>query len=384
MHKRSLRFASALLALGLLTAACGDDDDDTSTEDTEATDEGGSDGGEEASGQLNLDDLCQEAKDAGVEAPDGFTVRLVTDIGKVDDGTFNQYAYEGFKAAEECFGFESSYIETASEADYEKNINTSLEGDPDIIVTVGFLITDETKAAAEANPDVSWIGVDQFLPQYPSNMVGIQYNEDEGGYLAGVMAASLSESGIIGVVGGLESVPPVVKLVNGYEAGAKSVNPDITVLKIYNDSFYTPDKGASDANQFIGEGADVIFGAGGPTGSGGVSAATAQGVWGIGVDQDEYFTTFDGGSAPGADKLATSAIKRVDYGVFAQILNVLEGDFKGGIFILTAENGGIGYAPPHDADIPEEVSALMEETRQGLADGSIKTGLDPVTGKPTK
>ena len=384
MHKRSLRFASALLALGLLTAACGDDDDDTSTEDTEATDDGGSDGGEEASGQLNLDDLCQEAKDAGVEAPDGFTVRLVTDIGKVDDGTFNQYAYEGFKAAEECFGFESSYIETASEADYEKNINTSLEGDPDIIVTVGFLITDETKAAAEANPDVSWIGVDQFLPQYPSNMVGIQYNEDEGGYLAGVMAASLSESGIIGVVGGLESVPPVVKLVNGYEAGAKSVNPDITVLKIYNDSFYTPDKGASDANQFIGEGADVIFGAGGPTGSGGVSAATAQGVWGIGVDQDEYFTTFDGGSAPGADKLATSAIKRVDYGVFAQILNVLEGDFKGGIFILTAENGGIGYAPPHDADIPEEVSALMEETRQGLADGSIKTGLDPVTGKPTK
>ena len=215
-------------------------------------------------------------------------------------------------------------------------------------------------------------------------MVGIQYNEDEGGYLAGVMAASLSESGIIGVVGGLESVPPVVKCVNGYEVGAKSVNPDINVLKIYNESFYTPDKGASDAQQFIGEGADVIFGAGGPTGSGGVSAATAQGVWGIGVDQDEYFTTFDGGAAPGSDKLATSAIKRVDYGVFAQILNVLEEDFEGGIFILTAENGGIGYAPFHDADIPEEVATLLEETRQGLADGSIKTGLDPVTGLPTE
>ena len=85
-----------------------------------------------------------------------------------------------------------------------------------------------------------------------------------------------------------------------------------------------------------------------------MSAATAQGVWGIGVDQDEYFTTFDGGDAPGSDKLATSAIKRVDYGVFAQILNVLEEDFEGGIFILTAENGGIGYAPFHDADIPED------------------------------
>ena len=382
MHKRSLRAAAALMALGLLTAACGDDDD-TSTE-PEATDDSATDGGEEPEGQLNLDDVCQEAKDAGVEAPDGFKVSLVTDIGKIDDGTFNQYAYEGLTAAADCFGFETSYIETASEADYEKNINTSLEGDPDVLITSGFLITDETKAAAEANPDVSFIGVDQFLEEFPTNEVGIQYNEDEGGYLAGVMAASLSESGIVGVVGGLQSVPPVVKLVNGYEIGAKSVNPDIKVLKIYNDSFYTPDKGASDANQFIGEGADVIFGAGGPTGSGGVSAATAQGVWGIGVDQDEYFTTFDGGDAPGSDKLATSAVKRVDYGVFAQILNVLEGDFEGGLFILTAENGGIGYAPFHDAEIPDEIAALMEETRQGLADGSIKTGLDPVTGLPTE
>ena len=96
------------------------------------------------------------------------------------------------------------------------------------------------------------------------------FNEDEGGYMAGVLAASLSESGVIGVVGGREDVPPVVKLVNGYEVGAKSVNPDIQVLKIYNESFTDPDKGASDAQQFIGEGADVIFGAGGLTGSGGV------------------------------------------------------------------------------------------------------------------
>ena len=105
-----------------------------------------------ATAQLDLDELCQEAKDAGVEAPDGFTVRLVTDIGKVDDGTFNQYAYEGMKAAEECFGFETSYIETASEADYEKNINTALEGDPDIVITVGFLITDAHEGGRRGEP----------------------------------------------------------------------------------------------------------------------------------------------------------------------------------------------------------------------------------------
>ena len=170
MHKRSLRFASALLALGLLAAACGDDDD-TGSDDTTTTAPEGSDGddGLIVDGQLSLDALCQEAKDEGVEIPDGFTVRLVTDIGKVDDGTFNEYAYDGLTAAEECFGFESSFIETASEADYEKNINTALEGDPDVIITVGFLLTDATQAAAEANPDTNFIGVDQFHPEYPAN-----------------------------------------------------------------------------------------------------------------------------------------------------------------------------------------------------------------------
>ena len=388
LHKRSLRLLSGLVALGLVTAACGNDDD-TSTDDTPTTAEPGDDtstttgDGEGASdAQVSLDDLCTEAQDAGIEVPEDFTVRLVTDIGKVDDRTFNQYAYEGMVAAEECFGFETSFIETVSEADYVENISTALEGGPDIVITVGFLLADATLAAAEANTETNFIGVDQFQPEFPENYVGVLFNEDEGGYLAGVLAASLSESGVIGVVGGREDVPPVVKLVNGYEVGAKSVNPDITVQKIYNESFTAPDKGASDAQQFIGDGADVIFGAGGQTGSGGVAAATAQGVWGIGVDQDEYFSTFDEGAAPGSDKLASSAVKRVDLGVFVQIVNALKGEFEGGIFALTAANGGITYAPFHDADIPEDVAALLEETRLGLADGSITTGLDPATGLP--
>jgi basic membrane protein A and related proteins len=382
LHKRPLRLLAPLVALGLIMAACGDDD--TSSDDTTTTagDETSTTVADESSSQVSLDDLCQEAQDAGIEAPDGFTVRLVTDIGKVDDRTFNQYAYEGMVAAEECFGFETSYIETVSEADYAKNISTALEGGPDVVVTVGFLLATDTLAAADANPETDFVGIDQFQPEFPDNYIGVLFNEDEGGYMAGVLAASLSESGVIGVVGGREDVPPVVKLVNGYEMGALSVNPDIRVLKIYNESFTAPDKGASDAEQFIGEGADVIFGAGGKTGSGGVAAATAQGVWGIGVDQDEFFSTFNSGAAPGAEYLASSAVKRVDYAVFAKIVDALSDEFAGGIFALTAENGGITYAPFHDADIPEDVATKLEETRQGLADGSISTGLDPATGEP--
>ena len=385
MHKRSTRLASGLCALTLLLAACGGDDSSSDETTTTAGADAGSGGNES---QVSLDDVCQEAKDAGVEVPEDFNVALVTDIGKVDDRTFNQYAYEGMEAAAECFGFETSFIETASEADYEKNITTALEGDPEVLITVGFLLTDDTGAAAAEHPDTSFIGIDQFYaddtgaPAFPENYTGVLFNEDEGGYLAGVLAAGLSETGVVGVVGGREDVPPVVKLVNGYEAGAKSINPDIQVVKVYNESFDDPAKGASDAQQQIGEGADVIFGAGGKTGSAGVVEATTNAVWGIGVDQDEYFSTFQDGEAPGAEYLASSAVKRVDLGIFNNIVSVLDGSFAGGIYSLTTANGGITYAPFHDAEIPDDAAAAVEEARAGLADGSITTGLDPATGLP--
>jgi basic membrane protein A and related proteins len=386
----SLRMTRAIavatvLALGL--GACGDDDDDdTSAEEdapaTEGEGEGEGDAGATAGALVTLEDECEAAQADGVEAPEGFRVNLVTDIGRIDDGTFNQFAYEGMTAAEECFGFETSYIETVSEADYATNIATTLSDQPDVVITNGFLIATDTLAAAEDNTDVNFIGIDQFQEEFPPNYVGVLFREDQGGYLAGVLAASLSESGVIGVVGGREDVPPVVRFVNAYETGAQSVNPDIRVLSVYNESFTTPDKGASDAAQFIGEGADVIFGAGGQTGSGGVAAAAEQGIWAIGVDQDEYFTTFNGGDAAGSEYLATSAIKRVDLAVFRNIVAAIQDEFEGGVYTLEAANDGITYAPFHDAEIPEDVAATLEETRQGLADGSIDTGVDPVTGLP--
>jgi basic membrane protein A and related proteins len=378
------RAIALVSVLALVLVACGDDDDDDTSaggDETTTTAEAAT-GGDTAGAAVTLDEECEAAKADGVEAPDGFRVNLVTDIGRIDDGTFNQFSYEGMTAAAECFGFETSYIETVSEADYATNIATSLSDNPNVMITNGFLLATDTLAAAEANTEVNFIGIDQFQEEFPPNYIGVLFREDQGGYLAGVMAASLSESGVIGVVGGREDVPPVVRFVNAYKTGAESVNPDIRVLSVYNESFTTPDKGASDAAQFIGEGADVIFGAGGQTGSGGVAAAAEQGLWGIGVDQDEYFTTFNGGDAPGSEYLATSAIKRVDLAVFRNIVAAIQDEFDGGIYTLEAANDGITYAPFHDADIPEDVAATLEETRQGLADGSIDTGVDPVTGLP--
>lgn len=385
--KRLRWLLAAGLATTLLAAGCGNDateeDEEGATGTTASSSAPASPTAEAEPVQaaVTLEELCQSDY-ADVEAPEGFKAGLVTDVGTVNDGSFNQFAYEGLKAAEACFGIETDFIETANQADYNNNLNTILSDQPDVVVTTGFLLADATLKFAENNPEVGWIGIDQFQETYPDNYVGILFREDQGGYLAGALAGQLTESNVIGVVAGREDVPPVVRYVNGYEAGAKSVNPDVEVLRVYNASFDDPAKGASDAKQMLGEGADVIFGAGGITGSGGVRAAAESGAWAIGVDQDQYATIFGSGSAKGADRIASSAVKRVDLGVFTQIAAAIEGDFKGGIFQLTAENDGITYAPSHDADVPAEVLTKLEEIRAGLADGSIETGVDPITGQP--
>jgi basic membrane lipoprotein Med (substrate-binding protein (PBP1-ABC) superfamily) len=325
-----------------------------------------------------LDMEAAPAADALIES-----VCLVTDVGRVNDGTFNQFAYEGMVRSAEDFDLESTFIETQAPTDYEANINTCVDEGFDAIITVGFLITDATAAAAAANPDVYFIGIDQFHAEPPDNLVGVLYREDQSGFLAGALAAQMSQSGIVAGVYG-QDIPPVVKFRNGFEQGARFINPDIETLGVYIDSFTDANRGAAAAEQFIGEGADVIFGAGGQTGSGGIVRAAAEGVYVIGVDQDEYNTTFGGGETPGAEFLISSAVKRVDQGVYLPLQALVEGgaDWQGGgNQVLDASVDGVGFAPPHDSDVPEDVTARMDEILAGLADGSIETGVDPNTGE---
>jgi basic membrane lipoprotein Med (substrate-binding protein (PBP1-ABC) superfamily) len=281
----------------------------------------------------------------GVSAQESLieSVCLVTDIGRVNDGTFNQFAYEGMTRAAEEFDLDSAFIEsqTQTNEEYSSHIRTCLDEGYDAIVGVGFLMGDSLRPAAEENPDVYFIGVDMFFADPLPNLVGIQFREDQAGFLVGAMAALMTESGTIGGVYGID-IPPVIKFRNGYEQGARYINPDINLLGVYIDNFNAPDRGATAAEQFIGEGADVIFGAGGPTGSGGITRAAQEGVWVIGVDQDEYFTTFGEGETPGAEYLISSAVKRVDNGVY-QMIEALE--------------------------IQDMLNA-----------GDIETGVDPVTG----
>ncbi|MGH8885391.1 MAG: BMP family lipoprotein [Egibacteraceae bacterium] len=375
---RALRGVFVLLVLTLAAVACGSDAGGQ-------TGPAGRPGGNEAAGSLasatvKPDDLCK-TEYGNVKAPQGLRVGLVTDLGQVDDGTFNQFAFEGMKAAERCFNIKTSFIETTSQADYARNLDEALRERPDVVITVGFLLGTDTLRFAQTHPETKFIGVDQLQERYPSNYVGVLFREDESGFIAGAMAGLLTRSGAVAVIGGRQDVPSVVRFVNGFAQGAKYVNPSIDVRHVYTDSFTDQAKGVSAAKQFLGEGADVIFGAGGQTGSGGIKAAAADGAWVIGVDQDEYFTTFSKGKAPGADRLATSAMKRVDLGVFTEIAKAVTGQFTSGAFVGDAGNGGVTYAPFHDAKIPGDVAKRVEEVRKGLADGSIETGIDPATGQ---
>lgn len=311
-------------------------------------------------------------------------VGLVTDLGKVNDGTFNEFAHKGVLMAQEKHGFEYKFIETTAQADYAANIQALVDEKFDVIVTVGFLIQEATAAAAAANPDIVFIGVDQFYEQgsVTDNLVGLQFREDQAGFLAGALAAMMSESGTIGIVAGQE-IPPVKRFKNGFDNGAKYVRPDINLLGVYLPTFIDPALGASSAEQMIGEGADVIFGAGGPTGSGAIKAAAEKGVFVIGVDQDEYLTTFARGSAPGANRILSSAIKRVDVAVATEIGKVVEGAFKGnGIELFDAAGEGVGLADFHDTadQVPDAVKARLEEIFKALADGTLSTGVDAVSG----
>jgi basic membrane protein A and related proteins len=312
------------------------------------------------------------------------SVCLVTDIGRVNDGTFNQFAYEGMVRAAADFDLDTTFIETQAQTEYAANISTCVDEGFDIIVTVGFLIADGTAQAAADNPNVWFIGVDQVNPD-PENLpnyIGIQFREDQAGFLVGALAALMTETNTVAGVYGI-AIPPVVKFRNGFEQGARYINPDINVLGVYIDSFTAPDRGAAAAEQFIGEGADVIFGAGGPTGSGGILYAAQNGAYAIGVDQDEYFTTFGGGETPGAENLISSAMKRVDNGVYDMIAALVEGSAlpESGVYTLEAANDGIGSAPPHDADVPDEVTELVEEIFEMLASGELSTGVDPASGE---
>jgi basic membrane protein A and related proteins len=299
-------------------------------------------------------------------------VGLVTDVGKIDDRSFNQSAWEGVQRAHRELGANVRFIETTDPKDYAKNIDQFVQENYGVVVTVGFAIGQATQEAANRYRNVRFVGVDQTQERPIDNLAGLIFDEDRAGYLAGALAGLMTKSGVIGAALGTDLVPPVVKFGRGYEAGAKAVRPDVRVLIAYHPGglargFTDPDWGKATAQQMIQQQADILFGAGGNTGNGALLGALERNVLAIGVDTDQWETL-----PQVRPVLLSSAMKLITPGVFDLLKAVGEGSFKGG-----NTTGEIGLAPFHDTEpqVPNEIKQRLQQIDRGLKDGSIRTGV---------
>ncbi|HEV8468425.1 MAG TPA: BMP family ABC transporter substrate-binding protein [Candidatus Limnocylindria bacterium] len=307
----------------------------------------------------------------GVGGGGGLKIGMVTDIGQLEDKSFNEFSWKGVQDGAKAVGGTAQAIVTKDIADYKQNIQSFVDQKYDIIVTVGFLIGTDTLAAAKANEGIQFFGVDQFVADpVPANYQGLLFNEAQAGYLAGIVAGTVTKSNKIGAVGGREDVPPVVNYIKGYENAAKSVKPGVQVLVNYVGDFNAPDKGEASAKTMIGQGADVVFQVAGLTGAGVLRAACNAKIWGIGVDVDQYQSLPDAKAC-----IVTSAEKRLQNAVRDAIKRFKDKGKQSGNFINDATNDGIGYSPIRNLNpVP---AGLEDKLKQALAD--MKSGkLKPV------
>jgi basic membrane protein A len=322
-------------------------------------------------------------------------IGVVTDVGRVDDKNFNQYSYEGAKGAAATLGTTAEYVVPKDASDYTADIQSFVDKNYNIIVTVGFNLGDATIKAAKANPNIWFIAVDvapcvdatgapdstfkcagdasKLLPK----LIGITFQEDQAGYLAGIVAASVSKTGKIGQLGGINNNPAVVRYLQGYQLGAASYNPNI---KVVTDFFSTGDLGKAYGDPVFGktfsdqfiqqQGVDVLFQVAGGTGNGALDAACAANIIGIGVDVDQYL------SYPTDDKcIVTSAEKHLSSAVNQTITAIAGGTAAGGVSKFNAKNDGIGYSPFHNTSItiPADVQGKLDSALAAMKAGTLTT-----------
>ena len=318
-------------------------------------------------------------------APAALKACQVTDVGGVDDKGFNQKAYKGVTDAGAKLGIVGSVLESQAETDYVPNIQSFVDQGCGIIVTVGFLLGDATKEAANANPTIPFSIVDYAYADgdiTANNVLGQVFNTDEAAYLAGYLAAGMSKTGTIGTFGGV-NIPPVTIFMDGFYRGAMAYNAangaKVKVLGwdpakqkgLFTENFESLDDGRSFAQNLVDEGADIVMPVAGPVGLGSAALAKELGpekLMIIGVDSDQFESDTANQSV-----YLTSVLKNMDVTTFNAISSVLDGTFAGGVTVGTLANGGVGLAPFHDMDasVPQALKDQIEALRAGISDGSV-------------
>jgi basic membrane protein A len=299
---------------------------------------------------------------------------LVTDIGGLNDRGFNHLAYVGLLSAKAKLGVATKVLTSTSAADYIPNMSACVTQGYNLVIGIGFLMEQAVQTMAKKYPNVKFAGVDmpvgdfQFLKPVKGitkNYQGLVFAEQEVGYEAGYLAAlmaQLDKHTVIGSVGGVP-VPPVVRYIAGYQAGAKRAVPGIQLLNAYSQDFVAQDKCKNLALDQISKGADVVFQVAGGCGLGVLDAAKQKSAWGIGVDADQAYVN---------GRVLTSAQKKVDVAVYTAIANLTKGKFAGGNNLaFNAANGGVGLGIINKA-VPAGIRAKTKGIALLVASGRIK------------
>ncbi|MEM6284857.1 MAG: BMP family ABC transporter substrate-binding protein [Chloroflexota bacterium] len=306
-------------------------------------------------------------------------VAMLADVGGLEDAGFNAMTFAALSVIATRRDLELVVEEAESVENYQQQIAGFAARGYDIIVTVGFQMTEPTLAVAIENPDIDFIGIDQFQVEPVDNVTGVVFADDAAGYLAGVLAANLTESNTVGGVFGPQSVPPVAAFAGGYVLGAQSVTPDIEVLVGFHpntegEGFSDLVWGAETATVQMNAGADVVFTAAGDTGNGALVAVAnrARGneaLYCIGVDTDQWLTVPEARPC-----LVSSAVKRIPQAVDQVIAQLLDGERPDSNFV-----GPVGLADFHnfEDEISTGLATELERINLELTEGTLETGYVP-------
>ena len=297
-----------------------------------------------------------------------YSVAMVTNVGGVNDQSFNQSAWAGLTNLKENYGVNVSYLESNQESDYPTNLDKMLDNGNDLIWSVGFAMATAAKNAAETNFDQQYGLIDETLgDETPDNLVCVTFRAQESSFLVGYIAGLTTKTDKVGFVGGIGSAI-IDQFEYGYRAGvaqaAAELGKDIEVAVQYAESFVDAAKGKAIAQKMYNDGCDIVFHAAGNVGNGVIEAAKDSGKFVIGVDRDQYDL------AP--DNILTSALKRVDSAVVLVTEEVMNGNDLGGQTLeygLAEESVGI---PTENPNMDPKVYKATMEVQQQIIDGKIE------------
>lgn len=336
-----------------------------------------------------------EVEETPDERATGSRYGFVTDVGGIDDNGFNQLIWQGMERAAEELDVRVEYLESETEADYADHINEFVGEGYDGVVTVGISMAEATEATAAIFTDVPFVVVD--VPSRTKNVLGLQFKVDQAAFLAGYLAAGMSQAGIVCTYGGLR-VEPVTQYMVGFEQGVLYYNAqNNSAVRLLGWKTFPPAEGGGDgvftndfentetgrrfAENFFEEGCDIIFPVAGQTGLGSAAAAQERdlAVIGVEIDQAELTPELD-------DVYLTSVLKQMDVAVFEAIEQIEAGSFPDEAgYTGTLANEGVGLAPFHayEGAVPESLSSDLDAVRQGIINGEIGTGWPVPTVTPT-